>query len=142
MTSGVVSGWPTTSMSGALEGICASIGCAPLRSSLIESADFVLVDVGLLLDARRVGAIHLVEIERRLVPQQRASGALRRFQIRVFFLQIIDELGDFGLVVIVLFAEHGRCDNRTETVAILPCLCANRPVGMAGRFGQIDGSFI
>src|SRR5690606_14577421 len=98
-------------MSGALEGICASIGCAPLRSSLIESADFVLVDVGLLLDARRVVALHLLEIERRLVPQQCAAGALRGFQVRVFFLQFVDELGDLGLVVVMLFAEHGRYDN-------------------------------
>src|SRR5690606_40426864 len=126
MTSGVVSGRPSTASSGALDGICASIGWAPLRSSLIESADFVLIDVGLLLDARGLGAFELVQIDGGFVPQQRAALALGFFQIRILLLQFFDELGCFRLIVIMVFAEyHGLFDNRVETGDILPCLGRN-----------------
>jgi hypothetical protein len=85
---------------------------------------------GLYFDTGRVGAIHLVQIDWRLVPQQGTAFTLPGIDLRIFFLQFIDELGDFGLVVIVLFAEHGVFGNWIKTAVILPCLGSRLRVSM------------
>lgn len=117
----------------------------------------ILIYVGLLRYARVFRAIALVEINWRLVPQEGATFALLLFQLWIFLLEFLDELGDFGLVLRELLAEyHGLFDNKRRSAHILPrfvpdlahemrsglhSLCgeAIEPKGMAGRAAQQCG---
>src|SRR5262245_33835839 len=90
------SGW--AALGRATSGRAASGRAALASSAALTTSEVLVVDVGRLLHARFLLRGALVEVDRLLVPQQRAPFALLFLERRLLLLELVQELRDVGLV--------------------------------------------